>query len=384
MTSAQARLAELVDRARAQTGLDEFGGDSWREGLEVLLRSALTESRLNRSGEAGFYGSIERTLANRLQIESWFARHPEIAEQEVHVELLGVGLPRTGSTALAHMLGEDRSVRSLRMWEAIAPCPPPGVSPEGDEARIAIAEGAVAAANQVAPRLRSMLPQSATGPFEDHDLMSFEFKSQVYLSMGRLPSYATWLLDCDMESTYRYERRVLQLLQWRCGPSRWQLKSPSHTPFLGAFEKVFPEARYVMTHRDPSKVLPSLADLFCTLGAAGNESLDPLEVAELNMAQWSLALDRCQSFRAAGREEKFYDVAFSAFQSDPIAEIRALYGWLGRRLGADAEQRMRDWWSTERRQETLAKPDPSEFGITEAALAARFGAYRARFAPLLG
>ena len=53
------------------------------------------------------------------------------------------------------------------------------------------------------------------------DLMSLEFKSQVYLSMGRLPSYAAWLLDCDMEPTYRYERRVLQLLQWRGEPARW-------------------------------------------------------------------------------------------------------------------------------------------------------------------
>jgi hypothetical protein len=378
------RLADLVDRARALAGLSDFGGDSWREGLEVLLHSAREESRFNAQGERAFCESIVQTLANRLRIEHWFSRHPEIAEQEVHVELLGVGFPRTGSTALAQLLGEDPAVRSLRMWEALAPCPPPGISPDDDRARIEVARATVAAMDQVAPRLRSMLPQSATGPFEDHDLMSLEFKAQVYLSMGRLPSYAEWLLDCDMEPTYRYERRVLQLLQWRCPPNRWQLKSPSHTPFLDAFAVVFPEARYVMTHRDPAHVMTSVADLYCTLSAAGNESLDPVEVGELNLQQWGSALDRCMAFRAAGRESAFHDIGFRAFQADPIGEVRGLYDWLGRELGSDTERRMREWWSANRRRDAQPRPDPAQFGFDDAKLAKRFRAYRERFAPLLG
>ena len=64
-----ARLSELVDRARALAGLSDFGGDSWREGLEVLLRSARAESRFNAQGERAFCDSIVQTLANRLRIE---------------------------------------------------------------------------------------------------------------------------------------------------------------------------------------------------------------------------------------------------------------------------------------------------------------------------
>jgi RIO-like serine/threonine protein kinase len=36
----------------AQTGLDDFGGDSFREGLDVLARSLEHEARLNAAGEA--------------------------------------------------------------------------------------------------------------------------------------------------------------------------------------------------------------------------------------------------------------------------------------------------------------------------------------------
>jgi len=378
--TAAARIDELVTRAKSETGLDDFGGDSWREGLEVLLRSALTESHLNELGEQMFYGSIVRTLANRLRIEDWYARHPEIDDQEVRVELLGVGFPRTGSTALAALLGEDAAVRPLRMWEASSPCPPPGVSPGDDAARIAAAEATMAAQDQMAPRMKAMLPQSATGPFEDHDMMSLEFKAQVFLTSAWLPAYANWFLDCDMEPMYRYERRVLKLLQWKAPPNRWQLKSPTHTLFLDAFEKVFPDARFVMTHRDPAKVLPSVADLYYLLLQVGNEGIDPLEVGELNMQQWGTALDRVLAFRAAGRDEQFYDIGFTAFQADPIAEIRGLYAWLGRDFTDETEQRMHAWRAENPRDKHgTHEYDGTEFGLTDERLAERFRAYRTRF-----
>jgi sulfotransferase family protein len=375
-----AREQELVDRARAETGLDDLGVDTWREGLEVLLQSALTEAHLNELGEHMFYDSIVRALTNRLQIEDWYGRHPEIEEQQVEVELLGVGFPRTGSTALAALLGEDTGIRPLRTWEAPAPCPPPGISPEDDRARLATAEAVIGAQHSMAARLRSMLPQSASGPLEDHDLMSLEFKAQVFLTAAWIPSYGDWFLECDMEPMYHYELRVLKLLQWKCPPNRWQLKSPTHTLFLDAFEKVFPEARFVMTHRDVSKVLPSVSDLYFTLLQMGSEDIDPVAVGELNMRQWGAAIDRVLAFRASGRDDKFYDIGYTTFQADPIAEIRALYDWLGRELTPDTEERMRAWRADNPRDKHGSHQyDGAEFGLTDARLAERFGAYRERF-----
>jgi Sulfotransferase family len=379
-----ARERELVDRARGETGLDDFGADTWREGLEALLSSALTEAHLNDLGEHMFYDSIVRALTNRLHIEDWYARHPEIDEQKVHVELLGVGFPRTGSTALAALLGEDDGIRSLRTWEAPAPTPPPGISPDDDAVRIAAAEEVIGAQHSMAARLRSMLPQSATGPLEDHDLMSLEFKAQVFLTAAWVPSYGEWFLGCDMEPMYRYELRVLKLLQWKCPPTRWQLKSPTHTLFLEAFEKVFPEARFVMTHRDVSKVLPSVTDLYCTLLRMSSDDIDPFAVGDLNMQQWGTAIDRILAFRSAGRDDKFYDIGFAPFQADPIAEVRGLYEWLGRDLTSDTEQRMCAWRADNPRDKHgTHQYDGAEFGLSDDRLADRFGEYQARFSAYL-
>jgi hypothetical protein len=383
----RARMDEVIGRATTVTGLSEFGGDTWREGLEVLVRSALTESSFNDHGEQAFFASLVKSLVNRLQIEDWYRRYPEIDEQEVQIELLGVGFPRTGSTALSHMLTEDRTFRNLRLWEESSPCPPPGVSPADDEARMEEARVGVAMGHQfMAARLRSMLPQSADGPMEDHDLMALEFKAQYFLVMAHIPTYADWFVHCDMETTYRYEKRVLKLLQWKTPEKRWRLKSPTHTLFLNAYDRVFPGARFVQTHRDVSKVLPSVADLYFTMLQLGNPTTDPRYVGELNMEQWGLALDRCLAFRRQpGHEERFFDVGFTQFQSDPIAEIRRLYEWLDDDLPQDVVDCMLAWRADNPKDKYgRHEYDGDQFGLIEESLQARFGAYRQRFAPLLG
>ena len=42
---------DLIDDARDQTGLDDFGDDSFREGLERLVRSLQHEAKLNAMGQ---------------------------------------------------------------------------------------------------------------------------------------------------------------------------------------------------------------------------------------------------------------------------------------------------------------------------------------------
>ena len=45
-------------------------------------------------------GLVKR-LVNRLQVEDWYNRHPEIEEEVIRDPVFNVGLPRTGSTALS-------------------------------------------------------------------------------------------------------------------------------------------------------------------------------------------------------------------------------------------------------------------------------------------
>src|SRR6478735_7848748 len=98
-------VAASMAAAQAQAGSDDYGPEAAAmvEALTVLVRSANEEADLSDAGEAVFGGMVVSYLTRRLEIERWYAEHPEIGEQEIDSVLFGVGLPRTGSTALSYL-----------------------------------------------------------------------------------------------------------------------------------------------------------------------------------------------------------------------------------------------------------------------------------------
>jgi hypothetical protein len=155
---------DLMAAAVEQTGLDDFGDDSFREGLERLARSLQDEAHLNAIGQVALQGQLVHLLTQRLQIEDWFRRHPEIGAEPLEAPLIGLGLPRTGSTALSFLLAEDPGARSLTLWESAAPAPPPSTVAAPDP-RIELAELRVEQQRAMAPRSAALVPSTATGPW---------------------------------------------------------------------------------------------------------------------------------------------------------------------------------------------------------------------------
>ncbi len=207
------RADDLMAQARAATSLDDFGEDGFREGLEILIASADEEARFTARGRAAFDAQIVNFLSRRLEVEQCYAQHPEIDEQEIEAPLIGLGLPRTGSTALGYLLAQDPAARFIRTWESIAPCPPPEARTQHDDPRIAVAEQSLARREALFPRMKIMLPASPGGPTECQTLMGHDFKSQIFQAFAHIPSYVEWLNhEADLVPTYRYVKRVLKLL----------------------------------------------------------------------------------------------------------------------------------------------------------------------------
>lgn len=378
-------VAQLLARAKAATSLENFGEDSFREGLERLVDSAATEARLSERGQAAFDMQLVDLLSWRLRIEHWYGEHPEIDAQEIVAPLIGLGLPRTGSTALSCLLAEDPAARSIRGWEARFPCPPPRLETQLTDPRIEQAQQSMAQRDRLFPRLKTMVPSSATSPTECQTFMAYDFKSQLFLPFAQLPSYAQWLNhEADLVPTYRYLKRVLKLLQWRCPPTRWRLKSPTHTLFIDALVKVFPDARFWMTHRDISAVIPSVADLYFEMARAFSDHVDKSFLGRLNMEAWELGLRRLVAFRdgmgAGDQNHRFFDIEFAPFQRDPFPILEQLYEFLGEELTTEARARMRSWrQNTPRDKHGRHDYEASDFGIDPAELLERFRFYTERF-----
>jgi len=377
--------ARLVDAAVAQVGHDDFGpeADAMHEGLTRLVDSVNRDAGLSEHGEGAFGGMIVGLLSRRLEIEGWYRDHSEVADQEIDSVLFGLGLPRTGSTALGYLLAQDPGVRSLRQWEASQPCPPPEVATERSDPRFLAAEAAVGMMSSLPSELRSMLPTSPDGPAEDLDLLSMSFRCMALDTVARTPSYAEWLLtDCDFEPAYRYHRRVVLLLQSRRPPSRWRLKSPAHCLSIDALDRVYPAARFVITHRDVTKVIPSVASVSVAVVRMYTGEADPVYFGRHVADLWDVALRRFIAFRDRVGEARFHDIAFDDLQADPLGAIRGLYDWLGEELTPATVAAMEAWWAgneEERAQTTPHRYDPRDFGLDPDELAERFAYYGARF-----
>ena len=364
---------QLLEEAQAETGLRDFGNESFLEGLEILVRSLHEEARLNALGERVLRQRIVGHLKQRLQVEDWYHRYPQIGDEPIKAPLIGLGLPRTGSTALACLLAEDPNARSLRRWESAEPCPPPGTV-TGLDPRI----------ERDAQRqagTKSHTPANARGATECQDLMALDFKSQIFHALAQVPSYSAWLLDADLTPTYLYERRVLKLLQWRFPAKPWQLKAPTHILYLEHLNRAFPDARFVMTHRDPTEVMLSVAGVYADLVARFTDHLDAPYLGKLNVEQWSLGMQRSLAFRDHGNDARFYDIDFRAMQRDPIGEVRGLYAWLGEPVTDEFAAGMSRWWKqNSENRESSVYADAATYGLDLDRVRPLFADYTARSA----
>ncbi len=172
---------ELMAKAVERTGLDDFGDDSFREGLEILVKALNDEARLNARGEGFVYGRIGNHLRQRLQVEDWYRRHPEI--DDVPIDSAAVRARPAPHRVRPHCRScsrRIRDVRYLRSWESGAAVP---AAVDGARRRTRAfrrSYGSIVGS-------RHHVPTDVHGPMECLDLMALDFKSQIFQAFGADP-----------------------------------------------------------------------------------------------------------------------------------------------------------------------------------------------------
>lgn len=316
--------AVLLEQAVEQARLDEFGPGDFREGLEILLVSLGDDAGLDPSTDEAVVGLLRKRLVNRLRVEAWYAKHPEIQDLDVRGPVDVIGLPRTGTTALGSMLSLDPRFRNLRMWEQREPVPPPTPAGEHDDPR----RLAYAAENEALPAdLRSMHLYELDATVEDSELLGMGFHGQQYT----LPVYGyhAWWRQADSSEAFAYHRRVIKLLQSQCPPNQWLFKAPHHKFHLEALVAAYPDTRFVMTHRNPAKSVPSYASFVSAIfpaAAGGSHDLKRLGPEVSNHLREGM--ERAIAARSRLGEERFLDVHHVDLVRDPMATIERVYDFL--------------------------------------------------------
>jgi hypothetical protein len=220
-------IESLLAQARERTGLGDFGDASFRDGLARLVDGLEAEAALSPLGRVAAETMLASQLANRLRVEDWWRGHPELTNERIERPLFIVGMSRSGTTALSHLLACDPANRSLLHWETADSVPPPETATYYSDPRFEAARKSADALAGLDPGFRAIHYDPPDMPVECLVSMAQHYVSLHYPSMYFVPRYARWVLGHDHGPVYRWHRRLLQLLQSK-KPGRWQLKSPHH------------------------------------------------------------------------------------------------------------------------------------------------------------
>lgn len=377
--------ASIVAEARERAGLEAFGDESFLEPFERTMHALATEGRLN---EGGRLGQRERTiglLVNRLRVEDWLSRHPEIHDEELRVPVVVCGLPRTGTTMLQRLLASDPDALSARWFETRYPAPFPEDDWTRRDARIAAGKEEIRLTLEAVPELATVHPWDAEAPDEEIMLLEHTFLSWMAEAQAHTPALGRWLRQQDMTPAYDYLKTLLRFLQWQKrkagnAATSWVLKSPCHLLTVETLLEAFPDAKVVQTHRDPFQTIPSICSFQLFMWSLATDHVDPFEVGRVWGGNWREALEHALLMRESRYPERFIDVDYLDVARDPAAEVRRIYAATGRTLSPAAEEEMRKW--AERNKRENRPPHEytmQQFGFSEEQLATDFRAYRERF-----
>ena len=334
-------IEALHDAAVAARGTEDFGADDYREALGVLCDALDGDASLTPIGEQAIRGMLVDALSARLDCEAGWAAHPEAADHDIEAPIVIIGLPRTGTTALHHLMARDPAAQALEHWLMRTPKPRPAPERLRDDADFLAAEARVAMIFERSPDMKAIHEIEADLPDECWNLFAQQFIHSSFEANADVARYARWWAEQDLTPVYRRHRRNAQLIGHREPGKRWLFKDATHLFDLDALLAVYPDARIVQTHRDPVSLIPSVCSLCWSSRGALNAGTDPVAFGASTLDLWHRGIEDMMAARARHPEAKVHDLAFDRFVGDPIAAIAEIHDAFELDFTAEAEASMR-------------------------------------------
>jgi len=378
---------EIVRAAARAAKSDHFGDESFLDALPVLSDSISREADLSWLGRVMFRQQLLGFLQNRFSVYRYRAAHPEVAGVPIERPLFVVGYPRTGTTILFNLLAQDPANRAPLSWEVQFPDPPPQGETFSTDPRIDKARKYFGYMDTMAPSLASIHEVGAEVPQECMPIVAQTMLGPQFNVTFNVPSYQAWVDQQSHAPAYTYHRHYLEHLQSKHMKDRWVLKSPTHLHSLDALLAEYPDARFIITHRDPAKTMPSLASLYYVIRGLASDSVDPHALGQQVMEWWATAADLSMAARDkhTDKADQFIDIQFEEIVADPVAALGRAYERFHIPWSGDIEERKRAFLADNPRGKHGAhRYEIEDFGMTLGQIRERFEGYcRAYDIPLM-
>ena len=374
--------ADALHRAAyARAGVSRYGQWDIAEPLERLLKAYRDEAALTTLGRITVRELVVSLLDNLLRMEAERAANPRIELERIAAPVFIIGLPRTGTTHLHNLVSEDPANRAPLTWEVMYPAA--GRSPTEIERARAQTGARLDWADRLAPEFMRIHPIAPDLPQECIAITAQVFMSIQFHTTHDVPSYQNWLEAAPQKLGFDFHHRFLQHLQAKttCGSGlRWVLKAPGHLFALEGLLERYPDARIIHTHRDPLRVMASMASHATVLRRAFSDRAIPQRIAADWADRWARALEKFLAVRDRAPREQFLDVNFESLETDPLGAVERVYDFVGWQLTSDARDAMSRFLAANpKNKHGVHRYTLEQFGLSRAAETARFRSYCERF-----
>ena len=193
-----------------------------------------------------------------------------------------------------------------------------------DDPRLARTGGGLDVMGVLMPDFNRMHEMTTWHVHEEIQLLAIDFSTMLFETMAPMPTWRDFYKSHDQTPHYAYMRTVLQACQFLRGGDRWILKSPQHLEQFGPLHTVFPDATFLVTHRDPISVMVSMGTM---VAYSARTSLSPVDAPQI-ANYWADRLD--DMLNAAMRDRDLLgpnslDIRFDQFMADDLGTVEEIY-----------------------------------------------------------
>lgn len=376
-------IEAVTARGRALAGVPDPTPEIYAGNLALLIGSLNAEARLNEQGAEAITAALASALSRRIQISHWWESEPLIRARPVERPLFLTGLPRSGTTYFQYLFDREPAMRMMRTWEGDYPCPPPASDAASAERRQAecVRQHRLRREREGGTHDKFHL-SDPDGPQECVMIMDQTFGNAGNYWTYRVPTYFARLFDTvDLKACYDHHKRQLQVLQWRAPQTRWALKWPCHLIALPEILEVYPDAMFVVTHRDPVAVLASNCSYATYLRSSYSSEVDRVELGRQMKDMLYRHVRRLVDFDAAAPADlPIAHVDYNRVVEDPETVMLEVYRRLGIAFTPSVGQSVAAW----RAENPPGKRgvhvyDLSDYGLDAGEVAEEFAFYTDRF-----
>lgn len=296
-------------------------------GLRLLTASLAANSELTMFGRLSTHWDFVRLLRNAALIEQKLIENPAIAAAPVTAPIFILGLPRSGTTFLHDLLARDSANLVPRVWQTIYPEPRTKNFDAARDRRVKIVNSQLKFFGGISPEFPQLHPIDADSPQECSEITSQVFQSLRFDTTFVVPEYLAWIDAHGHDEAFEFHRKFLQVLQHGAEGERWVLKCPDHSFCLDAIVKTYPDARFIVVHRDPMKVFASVAHLTEVLRRPFLKNIDPVEIGSQVTERWIDGAQRLVAFDQRGDIDpaKKINVHYEELANAPMAAVARIY-----------------------------------------------------------